>query len=40
MEKVRAIQIADEIIALYEKYGGNEYYGESVTQLQHACQSA
>lgn len=40
MEKVRAIQIADEIISLYEKYGGNEYYGEAVTQLQHACQSA
>jgi 2-amino-1-hydroxyethylphosphonate dioxygenase (glycine-forming) len=40
MEKFRATQIADEIIALYEKYGGNEYYGEAVTQLQHACQSA
>lgn len=40
MEKVRAIQIADEIIALYAKHGGNEYYGEAVTQLQHACQSA
>jgi len=40
MEKVRAIKTADEIISLYEKYGGNEYYGEAVTQLQHACQSA
>lgn len=40
MDKLRATQIADEIIALYEQYGGNEYYGEAVTQLQHACQSA
>ncbi|RXK59354.1 HDIG domain-containing protein [Lacibacter luteus] len=40
MEKIRAMQIADEIIALYHKYGGNEYFGEAVTQLQHACQSA
>jgi 2-amino-1-hydroxyethylphosphonate dioxygenase (glycine-forming) len=40
MDKVRATKIADEIISLYQKYGGNEYYGEAVTQLQHACQSA
>lgn len=40
MEKDKAIAYASEIIALYEKHGGNEYYGEAVTQLQHACQSA
>jgi 2-amino-1-hydroxyethylphosphonate dioxygenase (glycine-forming) len=40
MEQGKAIQLADEIIELYRKYGGNEYYGEPVTQLQHACQSA
>lgn len=40
MQKEKAIQFADEIIDLYQKHGGNEYYGEAVTQLQHACQSA
>ncbi len=40
MEKAGAMKIADEIISLYKKYGDNEYYGEAVTQLQHACQSA
>lgn len=40
MTKEKAISYADEIIELYQKHGGNEYYGEPVTQLQHACQSA
>ncbi len=40
MQKEKAIQFADEIIQLYQKHGGNEYYGEPVTQLQHAFQSA
>ncbi|MBS4066871.1 MAG: HDIG domain-containing protein [Chitinophagaceae bacterium] len=40
MNKEQAISYADEIIELYQKHGGNEYYGELVTQLQHACQSA
>ncbi|MBX9784076.1 MAG: HDIG domain-containing protein [Chitinophagaceae bacterium] len=40
MEQGKAIQLADETIELYQKHGGNEYYGEPVTQLQHACQSA
>ncbi|MBY0537500.1 MAG: HD domain-containing protein [Chitinophagaceae bacterium] len=40
MDLVHAIQIADEIIGLYEKHGGNEYAGEAVTQLQHMYQSA
>lgn len=40
MEKEKATVFADEMIELYEKHGGNEYYGEPVTQLQHACQSA
>ena len=33
-------QKADEIIALFQKYGSDAYYGEPVTQLQHACQAA
>jgi 2-amino-1-hydroxyethylphosphonate dioxygenase (glycine-forming) len=40
MNKEKPIGYADEIIELYQKHGGNEYYGEAVTQLQHAQQSA
>ena len=40
MNKEKALSYADEIIQLYQKHGGNEYYGEAVTQLQHAHQSA
>lgn len=40
MDKLRATEIAEEIVGLYEKHGGDEYFGESVTQLQHAFQSA
>ena len=40
MDQISAFQIADEIIDLYQKHGGDEYFGESVTQLQHAFQSA
>jgi putative nucleotidyltransferase with HDIG domain len=30
----------DDIFALYEKHGAEEYYGEAVSQLEHMCQSA
>jgi putative nucleotidyltransferase with HDIG domain len=40
MDRTKAIAIADEIINLYSKHGDAEYFGESVTQLQHAFQSA
>jgi 2-amino-1-hydroxyethylphosphonate dioxygenase (glycine-forming) len=30
---------ADHIIKLYEKHGNDAYFGEAVTQLQHACQA-
>jgi 2-amino-1-hydroxyethylphosphonate dioxygenase (glycine-forming) len=30
---------ADHIIKLYEQYGNDAYFGEAVTQLQHACQA-
>jgi 2-amino-1-hydroxyethylphosphonate dioxygenase (glycine-forming) len=32
-------QTADLIIALYQKHGDDAYFGEAVTQLQHACQA-
>ena len=40
MTKLQAIQISDEIISMYEKFGGNEYAGEKITQLEHMVQSA
>ncbi|MBS1626140.1 MAG: HDIG domain-containing protein [Bacteroidetes bacterium] len=33
-------QKVDDIFALYEQHGAEEYYGEAVTQLEHMCQSA
>ena len=35
-----AAQIADEIIALYERHGADDYIGEPVSQLEHTGQSA
>src|ERR1043165_6110912 len=40
MEKTKAQGIAGEIIDLYRKKGGNNYAGEEITQLEHACQTA
>jgi 2-amino-1-hydroxyethylphosphonate dioxygenase (glycine-forming) len=33
-------QIVEDIFQLFEKYGHDQYFGEPVTQLQHACQAA
>ena len=30
--------IVDEVFSYYEEYGGEDYVGERVTQLQHAQQ--
>jgi phosphonate degradation associated HDIG domain protein len=40
MHPEKAIRIADEIMDLYEHYGGEEYAGERVTQLEHMAQAA
>jgi 2-amino-1-hydroxyethylphosphonate dioxygenase (glycine-forming) len=40
MKKQEAEDIADEIIALYEKYGNADYIGEPVSQIEHMCQCA
>lgn len=32
--------VADEIIALYKKYGAEDYIGEPVSQIEHMCQAA
>ena len=33
-------QKVNDIFALYEKHGAENYYGEEVSQLEHMCQSA
>ena len=40
MNKEKAVQIADTIINLYKQYGGSEYAGEKVSQLEHMVQAA
>ncbi|HVS95477.1 MAG TPA: HD domain-containing protein [Puia sp.] len=40
MTAEQAEQITDEIMRLYEGYGGAEYAGEKVTQLEHMAQAA
>ncbi len=40
MKQKKAELIASEIIDLYSIYGGNEYAGEKVTQLEHMVQAA
>jgi len=33
-------QAVNEIFELYQKYGGDDYIGEPVSQLEHMCQAA
>ena len=40
MNSTPATVIANEIIQLYEQYGGSAYAGEKVTQLEHMVQAA
>jgi phosphonate degradation associated HDIG domain protein len=40
MNSTQATNIANEIIQLYQQYGGSEYAGEKVTQLEHMVQAA
>src|SRR6202012_3707615 len=40
MTTAQAEKITDEIMELYKGYGGNEYAGEKVTQLEHMAQAA
>lgn len=41
MEQTEIIhQTVDEIIALYEMYGNEDYVGEPVSQIEHMCQCA
>lgn len=40
MNQEKAQKIVDEIFALYDQYGGDDYIGEPVSQLEHMCQAA
>lgn len=40
MNRQKAQEVVDEIFALYEQYGGDDYIGEPVSQLEHMCQAA
>jgi len=40
MESEKAREITDEIFGMYESYGGEEYAGEKVSQLEHMVQAA
>jgi phosphonate degradation associated HDIG domain protein len=40
MTREKAMKTADEIMQLYESYGGSEYAGEKVSQLEHMVQAA
>src|SRR6201994_158910 len=40
MTTEQAEKITNEIMDLYKGYGGNEYAGEKVTQLEHMVQAA
>ncbi len=40
MQKEQATKNAQEVFALYEKYGQADYIGEPVSQLEHMIQAA
>src|SRR6187402_138350 len=33
-------QTADEVLLLYQRFGGEDYIGEPVSQVEHMCQCA
>jgi len=33
-------QAADEVLSLYQRFGGEDYIGEPVSQIEHMCQCA
>ena len=40
MQKQEAVKTAEEIIEIFRVKGGEDYAGEEITQLEHACQAA
>lgn len=40
MTKEQIQETIDEIISLYEQFGGDDYIGEPVSQVEHMCQCA
>ncbi len=40
MENTAITSTVDEIISLYKRFGGEDYIGEPVSQIEHMCQTA
>ena len=40
MENSSIVSTVDEIISLYKRFGGEDYIGEPVSQIEHMCQAA
>lgn len=40
INRVGITSIVDEIISLYQRFGGEDYIGEPVSQIEHMCQTA
>lgn len=40
MDKEQVTKTVYEILSLYERFGGDDYIGEPVSQVQHMCQCA
>lgn len=40
MTEAEAIEITDEILSLYIRFGNQDYIGEPVSQVEHMCQCA
>lgn len=40
MKEKEALEVANEIMSLYNKYGNEDYIGEPVSQIEHMCQCA
>jgi 2-amino-1-hydroxyethylphosphonate dioxygenase (glycine-forming) len=40
IQQMQAEKVVEEIMTLYHQYGGEDYIGEPVSQLEHMCQCA
>ena len=40
MSEIEIQKSADEVLALYQRFGGEDYIGEPVSQIEHMCQCA
>ncbi len=40
MDQIQINSTVDQIISLYQRFGGDDYIGEPVSQIEHMCQTA